>query len=132
MTIDVGTILIDSRHAVKIAKSHMFGVLDFLEVIDTSEADVTLKMRSVICLNEEWVTCHNWSEAILLKKEDVSSYIKNDKFISGAIWLPIENNSTDLVGILNERNIKSIGFNKQLLNEIYSDSTVTDLLGKFL
>lgn len=132
----LGTIFIDSRQASKFNNSTR-GVIDFLEVVEETDSSITLKLKTVFSLMEEWVPCRNWSESVNIEKKELAKYIKQERFVSGAVWVPLINNYSDLVEMLNENKMSSIDIDKELSSQIYESdisnvNAILSKIGKFL
>ena len=136
MDLTVGTIFIDSRKAAKIAKSDLFQIIDLLEIVEVGD-NISLKIKSLMNSKDEWIPCHNYSEKIIVSKDELCRYVKNERFVSGSVWVPVDNNYAKIVELLNEKKIRSIDFNKDLSYEIYSSdikniNSILEPLGKII
>ena len=132
----LGTIFIDSRQAAKFNNSTR-GVIDFLEVVEENDSSLTLKLKTVFSILDEWIPCRNWSSSIVLEKDNLASYIKQERFVSGAVWVPLQNKYADLLDMLNENKLSSLDVNKELSSQIYesdfsSVNAILSKIGKFL
>jgi len=127
----VGKLFIDSRMASKL-KGSTRGVIDFLEVIEETSNNVTLKPKTAIATNSEWINCRTWSESITVKKEDFFLYLKNDQTVSGAVWLPVKNKYEEILSMLTEDRISGLELDKDLSYLMYSEtmSPVKEILSK--
>ena len=140
----LGTLFVDARNLSKIAnEDHKF--LDMLEITEETDSYITLRMKSVVKLSEGWAPVHNWSESIKVSelgpdndiKFGLSRYLKNDRYVSGAVWVPITENVVEFMDLLQEDKEKDFNIQKELATYLY-ESNVSNInlmlepLGKFL
>jgi hypothetical protein len=127
----IGSLFIDIRQAIKF-KDTSVGAIDFLELVEETNDHYLFKLKTAFSLREEWAPGHNWSEKITINKKDLPKYIKQDRFVSGSVWIPIQNNFVEAIELLNEKRMSSIEINKQLSSQIYESnfSNVNEMLGR--
>ena len=120
MSDTLSTIFIDSRKAAKIANFDVFGILDLLEVSYQDDSNVSLKIKSLLCMKEEWSPCINYSDKIQMTEDEMIRYLKNDRHVSGIIWIPIKNTYNEVLSLLNSKKIRSIVINEELSQQVHS------------
>ena len=128
-----GKLFLDARQLAKLSNVKDFALLDIYEVVNDESETITLKLKTVTLQEEDWNTCHNFSESVSLLVEELPRMLKNDRFISGAIWVPIEEKYTELLRLLNEGRWKEISFDRDLIQKIYVNdlTNINNILDKF-